>query len=273
MPSKKFFPYRGDSITLAATVAFATIRGKPPWANYLELEAASATLEAITVAFGPKIEKIFVYDASLASGNRWQDITKALTDRNTGTDSGGTLNALQTGDRIYVACRRQFRGLSVDVVLTNGAGTAALVGEYPNAVRTFTDLSITDGTRNTASLDQDGLITWTMPTDWAKHTLQEVTKGLVDGDDAPATDKLFWMRLRTDTAFTDTSVSVAEINALLNTDVAGVTPEAEGFDLVRIASGNKAPYKFMLHEDIGCIELVSASITSAALANWYRVEE
>lgn len=274
--NKPFYPYRGETITLATTVAFGTVRGKPPWANAVTIEAASATLEAITVAFTPKIEKVYFYDASLARGSRWHDLTKALTDRNTSTDTSAFLNAMQTGDRLYIGCKRQFRGVSVDVGGTNSAGTAALVGEYPNPQRTWTDLTITDGTLATRSLAQDGLITWTgavPPTDWLKGKLAEVTSLVVDGDDAPETDALFWARLRPDAAITDTSVDIDELVALLNSVVNGVTPDAEGFDVVRIASGNKGPYSFELHPDVGGIELVSASITSVALVNWYSVPQ
>lgn len=271
-----FYPYRGDSVTLAAAVAFATVRGKPPWANAVEIEAASATLEAITVAFTPKIEKVFVYDASLGAAARWSDLTKALTDRDTGTDSGAALNAFQTADRIYIGCRRRFRGLAVDMDGTNAAGTAAMVGEYLNAVSVFTDLSVTDGTFTARTLEADGLITWTVPTDWIKRTLAQATSGLTEGSpvaDVPTTDALFWVRLRVDAALTDTSIDIDELVALLNTDVTGPTPEAEGFAVIRIASGNKAPYYFPLVPDIGGIELVSTSITSAALVNWYGVKD
>lgn len=271
---KPFSIFRGETITLATAVAFATVMGKPPWANAVELEAPSATLEAITVAFTPKIEKVYIYDASLARDNRWQDVTKALTDRNTGTDSGALLNAMQTGDRIYVGCRMQFRGLSVDVGGANGAGTAALVGEYPNAARAWTDLSVTDGTLATRTLAQDGLITWTVPTaGWLKGKLAHVTALVVDGDDAPETEPLFWMRLRPDAAITDTSVDIDELVALLNAIVTGVTPDNEGMAQVRIASGNKTPYYFPLSSDVGGIELVSTSLTSAALVNWYGEKE
>lgn len=271
---KPAFPYRGDSVTLATTVAFGTVRGRPPWANAVEIEAPSATLEAITVGFVPKIEKLYIYDVSLALASRWQDFTAALTDRNTGTDSGLALSALQTGDRIYVGCRRQFRGIVVDVDGTNSAGTAALVGEYPDPGLAWTDLSITDGTFSTRTLAQDGLITWTVPTaGWRKGALAEVTKLVADTNGAPVTEALFWARFRVDAAITDTTVDIDEVVALLNTTVVGVTPDNEGFALVRIASGNKPPYLFELHPDVGGIELVSATITSAANVNWYNTPQ
>lgn len=265
--------FRGDSVTLAATVAFATVRGKPPRAKAVTLEAASATLEAITVGLGPRIEKVLFYDASAALGSRWTDKTKDITDRNTSTDSGAFLNEWQTGDRIYIGCKRRFRGLAVDIGGANTAGTANSVGEYPNPQAAWTDLSITDGTDSTRTLEADGLITWTVPITWAPFTLKEATRLVVDGNDAPTTDKLFWVRLRPDAALTDTSVDIDELVALLNTIVDSLTPEAEGYALVRIASGNKAPYLIELGEDIGGIELVSASITSACLVNWLEDDE
>ena len=270
--------FRGEQITLATAATFATVRGKPPWANLLELDAPSATLESITVAFGPKIERLYVYDASIGASARYQDLTKALTDRDTGTDSALTLNALQTADRIYVGCKRRYDGLAVDVVLTNTIGTAAMVGEYFPAPGTVTDLTITEGTRATASLDQDGLITFTTPTGpWPLLTLRNAVKGLAEdiGEDVPVTEGLRWMRLRVDAAITDTTVSIAEVTALMNPDIVGPGEEAEGFATVRITTnpGGKLPYRFKLGPEFGGVELVSASIISAANLNWYRIEE
>lgn len=268
--------FRGDSVTLAATIAFATVRAKPPWANRVTVQAPSATLELITVGFGPKIEKLYIYDESLARAARYQDFTKLLTDRDTGTDSGAALNALQTLDRVYIGLKRRTRGLVVDVASTNSAGTAAMVGEYFPAPGTVTDLTITDGTFTTLTLAQDGLITWTVPVGaWPLMTLRDAVKGLADdiGADVPNTEPLRWLRLRVDANLTDTTVSVDEITALLNTDVVGPGEENEGFDVLRIASGNYPPTSFPLGDDIGGIELVSASITSAAAVNWFNVQE
>ena len=270
--------FRGEQITLATAAAFATVRGKPPWANLLELDAPSATLESITVAFGPKIEKLYIYDASIGASARYQDLTKALTDRDTGTDSALTLNALQTADRIYVGCKRRYDGLAVDVVLTNGVGTANSVGEYFPAPGTVTDLSITDGTDTTLTLAQDGLITWTVPTGpWPLLSLRQAVQGLAEdiGEDVPVTEPLRWMRLRVDAALTDTTVSIAEVTAMMNPDIIGPGEEAEGFATVRIVTnpGGKPPHRFLLGPEFGGVELVSASITSAANLNWYRIEE
>ena len=267
--------FRGDSVTLAATIAFATVRSKPPWANRVTVQAPSATLELITVGFGPKIEKLYIFDESLARGSRYQDFTKALTDRDTGTDSGTTLNAFQTLDRLYIGLKRRSRGLAVDVAGTNGAGTAAMVGEYFPAPGTVTDLTITDGTFTTLTLAQDGLVTWTVPTGaWPLITLREAVKGLADdiGTDVPETEPLRWLRLRVDANLTDTAISVDEITALLNTDVVGPGEDAEGFDVVRIASGNYPANAFPIGDEVGGIELVSASITSAAAVNWFNVQ-
>ena len=99
-------------VALATAIAFATVRGKPPWANRVTIQAPSATLELITVGFGPKNEKLYVYDESLAAASRYQDFTKVLTDRDTVSDSGAALNALQTLDRVYIGLKRRTRGPS-----------------------------------------------------------------------------------------------------------------------------------------------------------------
>ena len=268
--------FRGETITLATSVAFATVRGKPLWANALELEAPSSTIEAITVGFGPKIKRVYGYDASGAlNSNRWSDLTDALTNRDVTSDSGSILNAWQTEDRLYIGCTRRFRGLSVDVTNANGSGSANNVGEYFNSLHTWSTLSITDGTDSSRAFDQDGLITFTVPTDWESKTLKETVGGLAELDDVPDTQKLYWLRLRPDAAFADTTVSIVELVSLLNTDVAGVTSENEGFAQVRMTSSNggKPPYRFRLDETFGGVELVSASITTAAHLNWFQVAE
>lgn len=270
------YPYRGDAVTLATSVGFATVRGRPPWANAVGILAPSSTIELITVAFTPRIYHLYFYDASgTRNVNRWNDLTAALTDRNTATNSSNFLGAMQTGDRLYIACERQMRGVAVDVSTVNAAGTATMVGEYPIlSTGAWTDLSATDGTRSTRTLDQDGLITFTVPTaGWRKGTLREVTRLVVDGDDAPETKSYYWLRLRPDANLTTDPIVVDEITALLNATVAGVTPDNEGFSQVRVASGNKNEDLFELPPDVGGVELVSTSIASVCAVNWYNIPQ
>ena len=180
---------------------------------------------------------------------------------------------MQTGDRLYVGAVRRYAGLSVDVVGTNASGTATLTGEYPNPA--WTSLSITDGTNSTATLDQDGLITWTVPAtnQWKAQRLNDVAG---EGLAAPETEPLYWTRFRPSVALTDTSITVAELTALLNKTLNALTGDNEGQDDIRILShnGGLSPYRIPLDRNIqGSLELISTSITSAAHLNWLALKE
>ena len=255
---------RGETITLATSRAFGTVRGVPPGFNTVEVNVPNSTIEAISVGFGPKIKNVYFYDASIP---RWIEYTNQATDRNTATVVD--LSIMQTDDRLYVGAVRRYDGLSLDVVGTNGAGTANSVGEYPLGL-VWTDLSITDGTDSTATFDQDGLITWTVPanTGWTAQKLNDVAGEALA---APETDRLFWTRLRPDAAITDTSVTVAEITALFNDTLNAATLDNEGQDDIRILShnGGMQPYRLTFDPTVyGSIELISATLTSAAHINW-----
>lgn len=260
---------RGETITLATSRAFATVIGRPPGYNAVELEAPSSTIENILVGFGPKIRGVYFYDASVP---RWQNYTSEATDRNTA--SLVDLSVMQTADRLYVGAVKRYGGISVDVVGTNGAGTATLTGEYPDASDqlTWTDLSITDGTVSTRTLAQDGLITFTSPANngWDVRTLAEVAGETLA---APKTEKLFWIRLRPSAALTDTSITVAELTALFDDTLNSLTGDNTGEDEGRFLShnGGKPPAFFRLSDKHGSIELTSASITSAANVTWLEV--
>lgn len=255
---------RGETLTLATGRAFATVKGIPPGFNTLEVDVPSATLEVILVLFAPKIKRVYFYDASAA---RWTEYTQNATDRNTA--SLIDLSAMQTADRLYVGTVKRSEGLSVDVVGTNAAGTANMVGEYP-ALDVWTSLSITDGTDSTATLDQDGLITWASPANnlWQARALSEVSD---EAAPAPATELLYWVRLRPDAAITDTAVTVAELTALATDTINTLLGDNVGIDDIRITTNNhtKAPYRFPLDlDEYGAVEMVSTSITSAANLNW-----
>jgi hypothetical protein len=260
---------RGETITLATSRAFATVRGIPPGFNVVELDVPSSTLEAITVGFGPRIAACYFYDQSVPV---WIDYLDAAVGRNTAKLID--LSAMQTADRLYVGLVRRAEGLSVDVTGTNSAGTATIVGEYPDKAtgNTWTDLSVTDGTNSTRTLAQDGLITWTVPTGdgWVPQTLKDA-QNENSAAVVPVTEALRWVRFRPSAALTDTSITVAGLVALMNNVLNALTPNVEGQDLVRIVtnSGGMPPNRFPLDTSVyGGLELASASITTAAHVNW-----
>ena len=81
--------------------------------------------------------------------------------------------------------------------------------------------------------------------------------------------------MRPDAACTDTSVTLAELTALFNDTLNVLTLDNEGQSAIRILShaGGMQPYRIPLDTDrYGSIELVSATLTSAAHINWLAQE-
>lgn len=260
MPYGKILRHRGETVTLAATgsIGFAQTRGIPPGMNKVEIEVPSATKENILVALSPKIKKIWFYDNSAGT---YTDLTAALTDRNTGTTTGSSLNEMQAADFLYFGCDARYRGLSVDVANTNSLGTATAAVTYWNG-SAWTTATPTDGTLSTRTLAQDGLITWTVPTDWARTTVNSEPTSL------------FWVRYAVSANLTDTSVSIAEVVTLANLTISNDSSDTEGFDRIYMQSNAQSLPPYCIHFDdeiFGGIELTSTSITSAANVNWYRV--
>lgn len=263
--------FRGETITLATSRAFATVIGIPPGFNALELDAPSATLEAILAGFGPRIKQVWFYDDSVPS---WIEYTIEATDRNTATVV--TVSTMQTADRLYIQTAGRPQGIKVDVSATNGAGTATATWEFPDGTA-WTNLSATDGTRSARTFDQDGLVTWTMPTlAWGAKTFAEVSdERLVVPPGPLETERGFWMRMRPSANLADSSITLAELTALMNDTLNTITPENEGQAAFRLTTNNGAiqPYRLNFDRDsYGSVELVSTSITSAANLNWLRLE-
>lgn len=255
---------RGETITLATGRAFATSIGFPPGFNAVDIEVTSSTIEAILVSFAPRIAHLYFYDDSLGT---WTDFTTEATDRNTA--SLVNLSAMQTADRLYVAGTKIHDGLRINVVGTNGSGTANAVWEYPTA-GSWTNLSATDGTDSTATLDQDGVVTWTPPatTLWVAARLQDIA--VPAPVSTPKTERYYWTRMRVSANITDTSVTQGQYSLLFTDTLNTLLNDNSGEDDFRITSNNGTmpPYRFSLDRRNGAIELISTSITSAANINW-----
>ena len=246
---------RGETLTLATTVGYSQVLGAPPGANMLEVEVPSATKENISLLLTPKLRHIWYYDDSAT--DKYTNFTKEFSDRNTSTGSGTSLNTFATADFIYFGGYRRFRGLAVNVANTNGTGSVATVKYWDGTA--WTDITATDGTISGAqTLGQDGLITWTVPTDWTTTTVN----GVAD---------LYWVRYSVGTAL-DATVSIIEVYSLANLTLNSTNTDAEGQDYVLLQSNAQSlpPYRYYFDsERYGGVEMKSASITSAANLNWY----
>ena len=111
---------------------------------------------------------------------------------------------LASGRFIYIGSMVPFRGASFDVAAPNSTGGTALTVRYWNG-SSWTDLSVSDGTSGSLSLDQDGLASWTMPGAgaWKSASLKEISDALGNKiaekfhGNAPfntRTEKMYWTR-------------------------------------------------------------------------------
>ena len=86
-----------------------------------------------------------------------------------------SLDTLANGDFLLVGSHLPFRGADVDMTANVNANASVLTVKYRKTDDTWTDITATDGTADTGkTFGQDGQVTWTVPTDWAKKTLREI---------------------------------------------------------------------------------------------------
>ncbi len=242
MRVRKFW---GETLTMATGAAFATVKGIPPGMNALMVEVPSTTIENISVGLCPKIRQVKFYDATDGS---YTDLTAALTDRNTATTSGTSLNSMTSSDILYVNLAFSTRGLAVDVGTPNDQNHA-LTGTYWNGTAWAALAALSDGTNAGAgTLAQDGLITWTLPT---AHIANSPVEGFITGH---------WIKLVVAGTLKSTT-TILELTGL----IANATND---YGLIRSNNGTAPPYFFRLGMDVGGIEVKSTSLTSAMNLTW-----
>lgn len=233
MPDQKIAYIVGESVTYAT--------GNLTRAVNIPYGAQGVEVRITTTAtnfwqFCPKLKQAFKFTAS---GSVYRDDTVALSER--GTNQTATFNSMTaTNDFIYIGCEVPFRGVYVNVVNANGTASV-LSGTYTKNDGTYAALTVTDNTASGgATLAIDNTITWTMPTDW--------TKASVNGG-AP----LYYARLTTDGG-TDSATSLAEVIPL-SVQTANSTG-AKG--VVAVTTAVSAPRYWFSREHVGGIEAIAA---------------
>ena len=115
----------------------------------------------------PRIHYVLFYDDTDTS---YTDFTVNALDNKDSTDV--TLGAMTTADYLYIFTSEVIGGLNIDMSASVNAVTSALSIEYYKSagwtsVSTSSGYDETDsgGTENANTLGQDGLVTWTAPTD------------------------------------------------------------------------------------------------------------
>ncbi len=120
------------------------------------------------------------------------DYSEQAQDNDTGTDvTLSSLSTLANLDALYVGAYVPFSGVQIDVDAGNGTAGTILV-QYWNG-SAWTDTSATDGTISTTSLNQDGNVTWTVPTAWVMERL-DVAEPTAMRNQGILTEPQFWTR-------------------------------------------------------------------------------
>jgi hypothetical protein len=85
-----------------------------------------------------------------------------------------SFDTIAENEALFLGAEIPFRGLDIDVGLPNGTASV-LTAKYLKNDSTWADTSDTDGTISSGkTFAVDGRITWTVPTDWAKESLQSM---------------------------------------------------------------------------------------------------
>ena len=160
-------------VALTTTLALTAL---PIGTNYLKLKPRNfATAVVARYALNPYLVILKTTDLLLTAA--------ALTDGSENMQDGSTattlalssLATLANGGSVYVGAPLQYRGVAIAASAYNINASALTVTYWTGAAWTTT--SATDGTDNPAgtTLGADGNVTWTVPTDWAKDSLSNIS--------------------------------------------------------------------------------------------------
>jgi hypothetical protein len=146
----------------------------------------------------PRIQSVQYYTAAAAT---YTDYTSEAIDKSVVTHV--PLDKMLVADILYIGSHTQFLGLYFNIGTGVNANAATLDVEYwkDDTVDVWADVSgDSDGTTSGgATLAQDGVYVWTLPTDWIETT--------VNGQ------KMYWIRFKPSATLSDT-VDVLELRAV-----------------------------------------------------------
>lgn len=225
--------FKGETKALSSTAGYVTLE---PGFQEVMLYCSAAWRLHLT----PRLAYVLFYSASAET---YTDYSPQVRDRVASTHA--PLDAMTTSDYLYVGCSDTFLGLNVDMGSNVNASTATLDVEYWNGTA-WTDVSgDSDGTDDGgATLGQDGVYTWTLPTDWAKTVVNELSP-------------FYWIRF----APSDTLSATV--------DVAGLDSIARDTNYGYWEAGT--PYQFSLNIDkVGALQVIVASGTPTLNITWIR---
>lgn len=222
---------------------------------------------ALRLQLVPKIAALLYYDASAAVANRWINILEnwpLFLDR-VATEAFTTPGAWTTLDRLYVGTTGFIGGYTVDMGATVNAVVNTLTAEYSPAEGDFAAMTVaTDGTAaGGATLAVDGLVTFTVPADWAPRKLNTLVPSLTPPNLGP----LYWHRL---------AVSVNTTADIVINNLTNIGRIAPGTDSTTARTGGvwlKATTEYTLDvsPEVGAIETIAqAAGATTVRVSWIR---
>ena len=175
VPLSDFF---GESPALATSLALAGLINTKNGFRGLDLYCASDWKLLLT----PKIHYVIFYDNSATS---YTNFTANALDRDDSTDV--TLGAMTASDYLYILTPEVIGGIGINMDASSvNAVTTTLDMEYyksgtPNTwadVSTDSDGTDSSGNETGATLGQDGVYTWTAPTDAVELIKTDAVNGI-----------------------------------------------------------------------------------------------
>lgn len=224
----------GASTALATTLAYGDILSVRKQFKGLQIWCASEIRFLTT----PRIDKVILYDDSAKT---YIDQTSAAVDNDSATEV--LLGTMTTSDILYVGAVDTYLGLAVDVGTVNAVATT--FDEEYSSPGGWTNLpaTISDGTvSGSATLAQDGLYTWGLPTDWEPTSVN-------------GSSLLYFTRFKPGASLT------------AGTSLDGLITINKGTDYIRWPAAS--PQEFNYDEDkVGGLQFLAASGTPTVYVNW-----
>ena len=198
----------GTSIsTTAVRVPF------PTQCDFMQFEGrAFTTAVVLQVLLNPWLVIVKTTDLLVAQANATLDgIGSPSVNQSDGTALVmGAFDTIANKNALYIGAHLPFAGLDVTVGSVNSVASVMTV-KYWKTNSTWTTTSATDNTAAVgATLAQNGTVTWTVPTDWQKATLDSGVNAApkATGDTttlhgSPFNDPLYWVRLEVSAALTN----------------------------------------------------------------------
>lgn len=165
-----------------------------------------------------------------------------------------------TGGFVLIGSHEKFGGAYFDMDGTNSTASTVLSVYYRNTVGWADTSATVSGVTSSVAFDQDGLVYWTVPSDWTSAKLKDIYP--ITAGKYYAEIPLFWTQWRC-THVMDTSVTVDAITAYNRSTTYSEWLEGQVFE-------EKMEYGF---GGFGCIQAIVGAGTANLIVNVAQVKD